>query len=224
MNEKINTIQNKLSELKALDKNYRIFGADTHKYILNDTLSEAEIIEFEKNFNIKLPEGYSDFIQFIGNGGAGPFYGLQSLTSALHQNLDAPDDDQLNDISKPFPYTDVWNPINELSAVYDKLNKAQEDGNADNETAAWNEREKLISDEKNNYGRLNLCNYGCGVAIFMVVNGAEYGNIWMDARINDDGIYPFNEFGNCERIDFLNFYEAWLDESIDEIRKKQSMK
>lgn len=51
----------------------------------------------------------------------------------------------------------------------------------------------------------------------LVVNGKEYGNIWVDDRCNDGGIYPDRYFGNEERITFLAWYELWLDKSLSEV-------
>jgi hypothetical protein len=84
----------------------------------------------------------------------------------------------------------------------------------------WAEKSALISGEEHNYGILNLCNYGCGVSLFLVVNGLEKGNMWTDQRAYDLGIYPTNEeeFGSATRISFLDWYEKWLDHSIDEIK------
>jgi hypothetical protein len=57
------------------------------------------------------------------------------------------------------------------------------------------------------------------VSLFLVVNGLEKGNMWTDQRAYDFGIYPTNEeeFGSATRISFLDWYEKWLDHSIDEI-------
>ena len=48
----------------------------------------------------------------------------------------------------------------------------------------------------------------------LVVTGAEYGNIWIDARPSDGGIRPITSSGQQGRIQFLDWYELWLDKSI----------
>lgn len=58
------------------------FGADSHNYQLEPPASEATIVDFEERLGISLPEGYRDFLLWMGNGGAGPFYGLYSLGEA----------------------------------------------------------------------------------------------------------------------------------------------
>ena len=62
-----------------VDSRCRIFGAETHKYKFNPVASMEKVIDFEKKYNIKLPEAYVSFLTQVGNGGAAPEYGLYSL-------------------------------------------------------------------------------------------------------------------------------------------------
>lgn len=73
------SIKEKINFLKKYDRNYQIFGSEKHKYILHEPLSEEIISNFEDTFKVKLPSDYRNYINSIGNGGAGPGYGLFSL-------------------------------------------------------------------------------------------------------------------------------------------------
>jgi hypothetical protein len=44
--------------------------------------------------------------------------------------------------------------------------------------------------------------------------------MWTDDRGSDNGIYPSHELGNKSKVTFLNWYELWLDQSLDEIKSK----
>ena len=57
----------------------KIFGADAHGFILNPRLREIEVAAFEEKHRISLPADYRHFITEIGNGGAGPYYGVFPL-------------------------------------------------------------------------------------------------------------------------------------------------
>ena len=107
--ERIKDISNKIRELKNLDRLYSTFGSNRHKYELNKPKTEVEIKEFEMANNISLPIEYRDFIKIIGNGGAGPYYGLEKIEKGIYADLDLGDRSGKVDLSKPFQFTKKWN-------------------------------------------------------------------------------------------------------------------
>ena len=68
-----------LEQAKAKDSDFVRFGADSHQYKLSPPASEETIQKFEEQEGIRLPEEYRDFLLFVGNGGAGPYYGLYGV-------------------------------------------------------------------------------------------------------------------------------------------------
>lgn len=170
--------------------------------MLNAVMTEQSLGEFELEHHIKLPEGYRDFLKYMGNGGAGPYYGLEPLGNGLFMDLDYKDRSGKINPSLEFGFTDAWNlPISKY-----------EDTITDEEYELLiQKREQEYFDPKWTNGLLRICNFGCGVSINLVVNGPEYGHIWVDDRCNDGGVYPDHYFGNKERLGFLDWYELWLD-------------
>jgi len=67
-------IQRGLAELRKR-KNAGI-RPEAHGFNLNPPLSEKVIVQFELDHGISLPQDYRNFLASIGNGGAGPFYGV----------------------------------------------------------------------------------------------------------------------------------------------------
>lgn len=67
---------------RELDAEYRQFGAATHRYEFNSVVPLSAVRDFEKRHSIRLPQGYVDFLTQVGNGGAGPDYGIYSLEQA----------------------------------------------------------------------------------------------------------------------------------------------
>lgn len=190
----IGRIQQKLLALRDLDAECKLFGSDFHGYVMNPPISENKIKQFEALYKIILPSGYREFIKKIGNGGAGPYYGLERLEHTVFADLDYRDENDLLDPSEPFPLTQAWNQV---------MTKDEEE----------------YFDNKWVTGLLRICNFGCGVSLNLVVNGEEYGNIWVDDRCSDGGIYPDPYFGRQERTTFLQWYELWLDRCDCEIQK-----
>jgi len=64
---------------------------------------------------------------------------------------------------------------------------------------------------------MQICHYGCAIYAMLVVTGEEKGNIWIDNRPSDQGIYPATTEGK-ERLGFLAWYIAWLDQSLNDLK------
>lgn len=72
-----------LNHARHIDPNYEIFGASEHQYKLNPPIRKSFVREVEKRYGFQLPEDYFKFITEIGDGGAGPDYGIRPFTSFL---------------------------------------------------------------------------------------------------------------------------------------------
>ncbi|MEM7333819.1 MAG: SMI1/KNR4 family protein [Chloroflexota bacterium] len=203
IDQKIQFIKQRLVELTLLDKSFAVFGSNKHKYQLNPCKTERGIKSFEDEYKICLPEGYRQFLLEIGNGGVGPYYGLQPLEDSLFSDLDFKQDDDLLNPTRPFLMTESWNMIF--------------DGDIAKNFEAFKAFENTYFENRWVDGLLRICNYGCGVSMNLVVNGDEYGHIWVDDRGNDGGIYPDPFFGQSGRTLFLDWYILWLNQSLIKI-------
>lgn len=202
INEKINLIKEQLEKLRSLDKTCELFGASRHEYQPNEKLTEDEIQSFENRFSIHLPEEYRAWLLQIGNGGVGPYYGLERLEDSLFADLDRRTKGGFVNPSIPFPLEDAWN--------------MEFDGD-ENSEAEYEAFENEYFSEKWDSGLLRICNFGCGVSMNLIVNGKEKGNIWVDDRCNDQGIYPDVYFGQTGRTSFLDWYLMWLESSLKDL-------
>ena len=215
MNEQIERIKSKIVQLKELDKNFKLFGSHKHKYEINPTISLDKVRQFEATHNVTLPMEYVEFITKIGNGGVGPFYGLEPFENCLFDDLDYKRPNSLLTPSKPFLHTEPWN-LEFTTTIDEKENETEYE-------KEYSKFEEQYFDREQMNGVIAICNYGCGVSLNLVVNGQEYGNIWTDDRGSDNGIYPSYELGNKDKISFFYWYELWLDKSLIEIKAKQSL-
>ncbi len=106
---------------------------------------------------------------------------------------------------------------------------------------AWNDLDLMIENEQEEeyayfdnkfiQGTITIAHYGCGMFARLVITGEQRGNIWMDDRSNDGGIYPFSrnvcyflhesKADNCHEdedmqqpLSFYNWYDDWLNRSL----------
>jgi hypothetical protein len=90
------SIKTSVTRLREADRSLRLYGADQHRYELAPCLTEPELVAFEQAHDLKLPEDYRAFLSRVGNGGAGPNFGLNSLDDAARDC----------DLARAFPLTE----------------------------------------------------------------------------------------------------------------------
>jgi hypothetical protein len=138
----------KLRIKKSLDPDCIGFGVERHRYELQPPIEESKLESLEARYGISLPGSYRRFLLTIGNGGAGPGYGLYSLEGALCGTPDKaygyPGSEAGEEIRKPFIRPD----------------------------------QILKEDEHDDQGMLTLCQHGCAHDDFLVLNSAERGFVW----------------------------------------------
>lgn len=190
--EKISKLKARLDELREADSAFQVFGAESHRYHTSIPMTEEEVLAFEKQHEIVLPEEYRTFLLTMEREGAGPYYGLYPPTGYSYELENV----KSNFLSLPFPHQEPW-------------------------IVAEDDMDQSVLDEEHNYfgnywvqGAMGLCHYGCGVYFLLVVTGQVCGQIWADDRVSDGGVYPIAK-------DFLTWYEEWLEQSFTELREIQ---
>jgi Leucine-rich repeat (LRR) protein len=203
---RIDAIKSKLSLLIEKDKGFKTFGSNEpwggHQYLLNPTINELELTIFESSNNIKLPEDYKSFLSNICNGGAGPFYGLYSLEVGIDEaNRLSNIENITNSFSKNFPIS-KQETDNFIKYYYQCI----EDGEDDE--IIYPEVPEVLT------GVIFLSQYGCGWSYCLVIKGEMKGTVWL----HGDYFYPI--FDKEKIWTFSDWYEDWLDKSINELEPK----
>ena len=83
-------IKRRVAILAALDPQCRAFGANKHRYQLRPVLAGAELEALEARLGCTLPAQYRRFVSEIGDGGAGPFYGIHPVAATRATELGIP--------------------------------------------------------------------------------------------------------------------------------------
>lgn len=183
--EHIKRIKSKLKLAKK--KGLSCFGSDKHKFKLNPPIKESELLKFEREQGITLPDDYRDFLLYAGNGGAGPYYGIyklenwKSFTSWVIDNVP---DDILQRPSRLHP--------------------------GSNEIPIFSEDDNIYDQQHIDFyqGTISIGTQGCTYETLLVVSGDYRGRIvYVDA--DDNPPYMSRE------VDFLSWYERWLDELLN---------
>ncbi|MGL5831506.1 MAG: SMI1/KNR4 family protein [Candidatus Altimarinota bacterium] len=209
LSERLEKIKAKLEELKKQDKEMMVFGAGDdkfygtigHHYELNPVLSEETVAAVEKKLDIKLPEEYRTFIKEVGDGGAGPAWGLFTLEKSY------PADEFLKE------YPDFCSMTCSYGDAYAEGIRGQKEKGA-----------YYMEVVEGFGGYIKLSDYGHQMTAYMVVGGDEQvGKMWF---LDEDGdqvkIAPMMKAGEDWQVSFLDWYEGWLDDSLAEVEKKKA--
>ncbi len=141
-----------LEQARAKDADFERFGADSHQYELSEPASEEAIQRFEEQQGIRLPEEYRDFLLLIGNGGAGPHYGIYGLEEL---------EDEISD-------SDYH--VKEKAVIFPKMSDEDWDRIAD----PWDRREEAVCPYD---GVLPIESQGCTLMTGLILNGPYRGRV-----------------------------------------------
>jgi hypothetical protein len=208
----IELLRARVAELAALDPRRKLFGSSTHNYRFNEPLPESQLAAFEREHNFRLPDDYRSFITRIGNGGAGPSYGLLPFLGNS--------DDDLTDYARlgnPFAYTDAHNPEHLLYPFDEPYEDGEEDDYDEADEDALGEAQQVYWDAFDFGGALFICHHGCARRSILVVSGPSRGQIWDAGLADNDGVAPELDKETGVRLTFTSWYMAWLDNAFREL-------
>ncbi|MEJ8305444.1 HEAT repeat domain-containing protein [Saccharibacillus sacchari] len=175
----------KLKMAMRRDDALKEFGANRHGYRMNAPLELEKIAKFEAESGIALPYEFSEFLQVVGNGGAGPYYGIAALDP--------------HGIAGPLKQKCLLSP-----------NMTQEEWGSriaflDDLSIEPEERSRLQNELYG--GLLGIGSMGWTFEMMLVLNGPYRGRI---VYVDRSYQIPFFTY----EANFLEWYERWLDEII----------
>lgn len=184
-----------------------VFGADVHGFRSNPPLPQADIVEFERKHQVTLPPDYRQFLTCVGNGGAGPFYGIFPL-GKIDDNFDLrawqEEDGMVGVPSKPFPLEEGWNDLSTIPKedIADR-DKSEYDLEMDAfDRMYWNT--SLVN------GAIPICHEGCALRIWLVITGIQAGYLWEDKRSEHGGLMPLR-LADGSSATFTGWYDEWMN-------------
>jgi hypothetical protein len=153
--QRVERLQEKLKQLRQRD--FTTFpaapGAPRLGYRLNPCLPAEQLDALEQRYHLSLPEEYRLFLQAIGNGGTGPYYGVYPIERALQETF--------GDLL----YDSPTNGPDYFQRPFVPPSSAK------------------ITEEQGThsfFGLLRIAEMGCNGYCYLVVSGVERGTIWTD--------------------------------------------
>ncbi len=164
-----------------------------HRYRLEEPIAPDEVAAFERQHGITLPEDYKAFLTQLGNGGAGPDYGIFPLGEGEEQPLWP---NVLERLSETFQLNEAWN---DRSLGTTSLG------------GTFTPDEAYYSDAVMT-GAIPIATKGCALDYWLVVSGPRAGEIWFDKRTDSEGVEPVLD-ADGRHLTFGPWYLNWLDQA-----------
>jgi len=192
----INRIIKNHNNLKKVNPNKytKIFGASKHKFQLNPVATTKQVIEFENKYNFSFPDEYRRFILEVGDGGAGPYYGIKKRFTHIGSTLRH---EEAKLYTKP--------------CIYTEISKNSENWKCD---LLGRDFQRIEDSDEFLYenGLMSIFEVGCGEEGVIVMNGDYRGKIC----ITDFGHTPYYYI---EHQGFLDMYEHWQESILSKYKK-----
>jgi hypothetical protein len=214
-------IADKIELLKAADPQCLWFGVDTHRYRLGPRLSPTDAKSIGDRYGVTLPEDYAVFVTEVGNGGAGPGYGLQrlgfveSVTQITTAEARGPQRVVQKTRNGTLSRQDLFDASGKKVDPFDisffeSIKELAPDGEAGPVAPgrSFPLDEPLRNGEGDNKwaalnpstGTLMLADYGCGMSAHLVLNGPFRGQIWLYDP-NAGWFVPFSETATLHYVE-----------------------
>lgn len=207
--DRLDRLVQRLDRLRTLDPDLQAFGALSHEYRLLPPLSELEIAGFEQEHGVVLPAEYRLFLARVGNGGAGPYYGLTPLAAwrpdlLLVERYVEFDGDRPVMVDGKIVEVEIG-PRPWLDRLADPARPFLLEG-------PWPQRDSDVLPAQDAHpfdGCTFLCEMGDGYRCFLVITGSRAGEVWEDHThgVAFEAVRPTG-------LTFLAWYEQWLDGEI----------
>ena len=183
-------IKAKLPVARAADAARKVFGASSHGYQLRSPVAEAALRQMEDSYGIRLPEAYRRFMREVGDGGAGPSYGIYQLGHGLNELVSDPQ----RYLRQPCRLRPDLTP-----AQWEELTSAIEEDEDMADEAFEQAMGELYA------GLLPLGDQGCANYQALVLNGPFAGRV---VNLSAERYLPCFAY----EATFLDWYERWLEE------------
>jgi hypothetical protein len=207
-------VRQRIEAVAARPAGSKVFGALGHKWVVEDPLTQGELVELEAQIGMQLPEEYRAFLLHVGAGGAGPAYGLfpvRRVQGRWRWEGDGAEMVDLSTLAQPFPDQGP-DPklLQELLAQCPEEEDFDDIAGFDDAMEAWDERwEAAMFAPERTAGAIVISHLGCAQREWLIISGRHRGTIWSDCRVDDVDLAPLlGEDGTPVR--FARWYTDWL--------------
>jgi hypothetical protein len=202
---RIGEIPKKLEAARRIPGSESWFGVSKHHFRLRPRIAEPDLVAFERHRGVLLPDDYRQFLLLAGDGGAGPYYGIEPLSAWdfwFEEEAKSPEF-----LSSPCPLVDnaavrqAWNAALERDARRARgiINVGA------TPSQAW---QAFLPSRWWEWGTgsIHICDQGCTYSARLIVSGEARGRVvYLDVQ---EWYPPYF----VRDLSFIDWYGRWLND------------
>lgn len=204
-----------LEQARRMDPKLELFGVSDHQYRLGSPVDLSFVLSIEEEYHFRFPEDYVQFITEVGDGGAGPGYGLYPFS---YYRTEAKSDKEakaretylhrLGRELKLLPVEPEW--LEDFCISKEDYKKNPEKYfQGSSESFDWHDGVLYGP-----YGFFHLGTHGCWRDFGLITAGERYGQVF---------IYDAEGAFELAASSFQAFYQDWLDYILDTKRFQKEL-
>lgn len=174
-------IKSILKRASWMDMDYSLFGSHRHAHLFRPPLPMEDLDTWEDLMELQLPQDYRTYLTCLGNGGAGPSYGLKPFQCPLYDWLREPavfSDDQserFNELAQKW----CEDSNSDTDLLYEEY-CARTPEHQQMSYSEWDEKQyrfikNTVMHPLFKSGQLFIANQGCSQDILLLLNGTHRG-------------------------------------------------
>ncbi len=191
-----------LEQARRMDPKLELFGVSDHQYRLGSPVDLSFVLSIEEEYHFRFPEDYVQFITEVGDGGAGPGYGLYAFGFYQTEPKSSRDakirDSYLRGLSREPRLL----PLEPDDLKYSCISEDEYKQNPEKYFVTGN----FNWDNDTPYGFFHLGTYGCACDYGLITAGERRGQVFR---------YDVECGFELEACSFQAFYQEWLDAVSD---------
>ena len=205
-----------LEQARRIDPRLEMFGASNHQYRLGLPVDLTFVRSIEEEYHFQFPEDYVQFITEVGDGGAGPGYGLYPFgyysTEAESTKETKTREIYLHGLGRELQLLPVDPEWLENFCISKEDYKKNPEKYFQGSRGSFNWHNDVLYGP---YGFFHLGTYGCWRDFGLITAGERRGQVFIH---DTEGAFEL------EASSFQAFYQDWLDFILDTEQFQKELK
>ncbi len=205
-----------LEQARRIDPRLEMFGASNHQYRLGLPVDLTFVRSIEEEYHFQFPEDYVQFITEVGDGGAGPGYGLYPFgyysTEAESTKETKIREIYLHGLGRELQLLPVDPEWLENFCISKEDYKKNPEKYFQGSRGSFNWHNDVLYGP---YGFFHLGTYGCWRDFGLITAGERRGQVFIH---DTEGAFEL------EASSFQAFYQDWLDFILDTEQFQKELK